>query len=169
MTKAEAHAIIREFLVASSIEFEEPRPDHFVVTLLGENKLKTTVSMTVGLQSLSVNAFVARKPDENVADVHAWLLERNRKMYLVCFSIDHLGDIYLTGRIPLPALTTNLMDQLLGAVLEYSDTSFNIILERGFETAIKREWQWRIDRGESTENLRAFRHLMADQPIDPAG
>lgn len=168
MTSA-AHTVIRDYLLASDIEFDEPSDNHFVITLLGENKLKTTVSLTIGRQSVSVNAFVARKPDENVADVHAWLLERNRKMYLVSFSIDHLGDIYLTGKLPLPAITPELIDQLLGSVLEYSDSSFNIILERGFETAIRREWQWRIERGESTENLRAFRHLMADQPTDPAG
>jgi hypothetical protein len=30
------------------------------------------------------------------------------------------------------------------------------MLEIGFGSAIAREWQWRVARGESLENLRAF-------------
>lgn len=133
--------------------------DTFVAVLPGERKLRTTVSLAVGTQSLSVNAFVARHPDENVDAVHRWLLERNRRMYGVAFSIDHLGDIYLTGKVSLDAVTEDEVDRLLGCVLEYADSSFNTILELGFATSIRREWQWRVDRGLSTDNLAAFAHL----------
>jgi hypothetical protein len=77
-------------------------------------------------------------------------------MYAVAFAVDHLGDIYLTGRLPLSAVTPDEVDRLLGSVLEYADGSFNTILEMGFETAIRREWAWRTSRGESTANLAAF-------------
>ena len=43
------------------------------------------------------------------------------------------------------------------AVLPYADELFNTILELGFASSIRKEWQWRIDRGESTANLEAFR------------
>ena len=33
------------------------------------------------------------------------------------------------------------------------------MLEIGFGTAIRREWEWRVKRGESTANLAAFAHL----------
>ena len=49
------------------------------------------------------------------------------------------------------------VDRLLGAVLEYADTSFNTILELGFATSIRREYDWRVSRGESTRNLDAFK------------
>jgi hypothetical protein len=42
-------------------------------------------------------------------------------------------------------------------VLTYSDGSFNTILELGFATSIRREWEWRKSRGESTRNLEAFK------------
>jgi hypothetical protein len=95
--------------------------------------------------------------------VHRWLLEQNRRMYAVAFAIDHLGDIYLVGRVPLAAITQDELDRLMGSVLEYADGSFNTILELGFASAIRREWQWRVSRGESTANLAAFAHL-ADPP-----
>lgn len=151
---------IRTYLISSEIEFDEITGPTFVVTLPGVKKLKTNVALTVGQHSVTVSAFVARCPEENLDVVHAWLLERNRRMYGVAFSIDHLGDIYLTGRVSLRAIDDDELDRLLGAVLEYADDSFNPILEMGFLGAMQREWNWRISRGESTMNLEAFRHLL---------
>ena len=42
-----------------------------------------------------------RQPDENREELWAWLLQRNARMYGVAFSIDAVGDVYLTGRVPL--------------------------------------------------------------------
>ena len=163
-----AAGVLRGVLVVGELEFEEPRPGEFVVVLPGERKQKTTCSLIVGDHSLSINAFVARHPDENLDGVHAWLLERNLRTYVVSFAIDPLGDIYLAGRLPLPAVTPDEIDKVLGAVLEYADGSFNTILELGFRGAITREWAWRTSRGESTANLTAFAHL-ADPPPPPPG
>ena len=150
---------LRSALVAAELEFEEPQPGTFVVVLPGERKLKTTCSLVVGAHSLSVNAFVCRRPDENFEAVYRWLLERNTKMYAVAFALDHLGDVFLTGRVPLHSVTPDEVDRLLGAVLDYSDSAFNTILELGFASAIRKEWAWRRLRGEPTRNLDAFRHL----------
>ncbi|MBI1350943.1 MAG: YbjN domain-containing protein [Actinomycetales bacterium] len=167
MTGAAAAAceVITSWLGDSGLDWEEASPGTFVVTLPGERKLRTTTVLAVGEHALTVNAFVARHPDENADAVHRWLLERNRRMFAVSFAIDQLGDIYLVGRLPLVAVTPQEVDRLLGSVLEYSDGSFNTILELGFATAIRREWQWRLSRGESTANLAAFAHL-ADPPDD---
>jgi len=150
---------LRRALHDAELEWEEPRPGSFVVTLPGEHKLKTTASLVVGAHSVSVNAFVARAPDENHAAVYRWLLERNTRMYGVAFALDHLGDVFLAGRLPLHAVTPAEVDRLLGAVLEYADSAFNTILELGFASSIRKEWVWRRSRGESTRNLEAFRSL----------
>ena len=96
--------------------------------------------------------------------MHRWLLERNAKMYGVAFAVDQHGDIYLTGRMSLHAVTPDELDRLLGAVLEYADNSFNAILERGFASSIRREYAWRVARGEPTYNLAAFRHITGEGP-----
>ena len=157
-----AAEVIRTALAGSGLEHEEPTAHTFVVSLPGERKLKTTCSLVVGAHSLSVNAFVVRRPDENHEAVHRWLLERNTKLYAVAYALDHLGDIYLSGRVPLASVTADELDRLLGAVLEASDTSFNTLLEMGFSTAIRKEWAWRLSRGEPTSNLAAFPHLSPD-------
>ena len=93
-------------------------------------------------------ASVCRNPDENHEKVYRWLLERNLRMYAVAFGVDPLGDIYLDARLPLAGVTADELDRLLGSVLAYADESFNTILELGFASSIRKEWQWRRDRGE---------------------
>lgn len=155
--RVSAADVIRQVLTENELDFTEVEPGEFTADLPGEKKLKTTVSLTVGTQALTVHAFVARRPDENHEAVYRWLLERNLKMYGVAFAVDHLGDIHLDGRIPLHAVTPVEMDRLLGSVLEYADSSFNTILELGFASSIRKEYEWRVSRGESTRNLDAFK------------
>ncbi|MBV9025887.1 MAG: YbjN domain-containing protein [Streptomycetaceae bacterium] len=131
----------------------------YVVQLPGTRKLSTTCSLVVGRHTLTVQAFVVRRPDENHEAVHRWLLEHNLRIYGVCYAIDRLGDIYLVGRLPLAAVTPEEVDRVLGAVVENADGSFNTLLELGFANAIRKEYEWRTARGESTRNLEAFRHL----------
>jgi len=157
---AAAAAVVREFLADSELDWSEPTPDSFVVTLPGVRKQATTCSLVVGGHSLSVNAFVARHPDENHEAVYRGLLRRNLRTHGPAFALDPLGDIYLVGKVPLDEVTAGTVDRLLGAVLDAADESFNAILELGFAGAIRREWDWRIKRGEPTTNLAAFTHLL---------
>ncbi|KAA0942943.1 MULTISPECIES: type III secretion system chaperone family protein [Streptomyces] len=162
---ARAAGTVEAFLKDAELEWESPESGHFVVKLPGTKKLSTTVSLLVGGHSLSLNAFVIRHPDENEAGVHRWLLERNLKLYGVGYAVDPLGDVYVVGKLPLAAVTADEVDRLLGAVLEAADGSFNTLLELGFASSIRKEYAWRVSRGESTRNLDAFSHL-TQRPAD---
>lgn len=130
-----------------------------VAELPGAHKLKTPVAFTIGEHSVAINAFVVRAPQEHVAQVHHWLLRRNQRLFAVAYAVDHLGDIYLVGRLPGAAITAEGVDAILGSIASTADGDFNTLLEMGFEEAIRAEWRWRLDRGEPTFNLEAFRHL----------
>ncbi|MEU1041553.1 YbjN domain-containing protein [Streptomyces sp. NPDC005551] len=156
---ADAASIVEQALTEAELEWESPQPGSYVVKLPGTRKLSTTLSLIVGKHSLSLNAFVIRHPDENEEAVHRWLLERNLKLYGVGYAVDRLGDVYLVGKLPLAAVTPDEIDRLLGSVLEAADGSFNTLLELGFASAIRKEYAWRVSRGESTRNLDAFTHL----------
>jgi len=148
--------IIRQALDASDVQFDEPEPGQFVVNLPGQRRLRTACWLMVRDQALAIEAFVVRKPDENEAGVHRWLLAHNPRLYGVSWSIDDSGDIYLTGRVPLAALSPDEIDRILGVVLETADNSFNTLLELGFGSSIRKEWAWRESRGESLANLMQF-------------
>ncbi|GAB3622850.1 YbjN domain-containing protein [Mariniluteicoccus endophyticus] len=154
-----ALAVIRGCLADLGIEWEETQPGTFSAVLPGVRKLRTDCALVVGNHSVEVRAFVARNPDENHGAVYRWLLERNLRTHGVAFVVDRVGDIYLFGRMSLESVTAAEVDRVLGSVAETSDESFNTILELGFSESIKKEWKWRVSRGESTANLESFRHL----------
>lgn len=156
---ARASTELREYLNAAELEFEEPSEGTFAITVPGEHRLKTTVSVVVGAHGVSLNAFVVRNPDENHTVVYRWLLERNRKIYALAYASDQFGDIYLVGKFPHSSMNPDELDRIFGSVAENSDGMFDHLLELGFKTSIQREWAWRLSRGESTRNLAAFEHL----------
>ena len=160
----EVRDTIIEALTSSELAYTEHQRNTFEVTLPGERKLQTTCRLEIGRHALGIHAFVARNPDENHQVVYRWLLERNLRMFAVAFAVDQAGDIFLDSRLPLAGVTAEEVDRLLGSVLTYSDESFNTILELGFATAIRKEWEWRISRGEPTHNLAAFRGWLEKGP-----
>lgn len=151
--------LIERVCTERELEWESTGDSAYVVTLPGTHKLKTVCNLIVGQHALRIEAFVMRQPDENREQLWAWLLRRNARMYGVAFSIDQAGDVYLTGRVALNALDEDELDRLLGSVLTYADESFDTMLEIGFGAAIRREWDWRVKRGESLANLQAFAHF----------
>ena len=148
--------VIEAALRSLELGFEQPRPGAFLVKLEGQHKLATMTWLVVGEHSLGVEAFFCRQPDENHEAFYRFLLERNGRMYGVHFTLDQTGDVYLTGRLPLSSVSADDIDRLLGCVLSYSDENFDAALELGFGSAIRREWAWRVKRGESLANLQAF-------------
>lgn len=159
MNLADLDRVIKETLDERELDYEREREGSYLVRLPGEHKKVTTCWLVVGDHSLLVEAFVVRRPDENAEQFYRWLLEHNAKTYAVAFSLDRLGDVYLIGRLPLAAVTPDELDRVLGSVLTYADESFDRLLEIGFASSIRREWQWRVKRGQSLANLEAFAHF----------
>src|ERR1700722_3769680 len=145
------------------LSYERQPPGGYLVRLEGEHKLATMTWLIAGEHSLQIEAFFCRQPDENHAEFYRFLLERSARMFGVHFALDRAGDVYLTGRLPLSAISDKEIDTLLGCVLTYSDEMFNEVIKIGFASAIRREWAWREKRGESLANLRPFANLVTGQ------
>jgi hypothetical protein len=154
--QAKATAAIEAALAELELTAESAQPGSYLVRLAGQRKLATMTWLIVGEHSVHVEAFFCRQPDENRGRFYQFLLERNGSMYGVHFAVDEQGDVHLVGRLPLAAVTTEEIDRVLGCVLSYSDDNFNSALALGFPSSIRREWAWRVKRGESLANLRAF-------------
>jgi len=161
MMRQDAEQVLLGWAEQAGLEVQTgARPGEFVLELPGEAKLRTTVSVLITERALSVSAFVMRRPDENHEAFYRWMLQRNTRLPGIAFALDRLGDVYLTGRLPLVGVTGPSIDDLFGALLSASDGSFNELLALGFLSSMRREWAWRTSRGESTRNLEAFRHLL---------
>lgn len=154
-------------LIAGALEDMEVDHAHrgegqFLVTLPGTARLQTHCWLLVRDQTMAVQAFVCRQPDENHVGVYRFMLMRNARLYGVHYALDRVGDIHLLGRVPRHAVTADELDRVLGSVLEAADGDFNTFLELGFASSIRREYAWRTQNGESTANLAAFEHLLSD-------
>jgi hypothetical protein len=156
MPPGEADDVIRSTLDDRELEYQRTGPGSYLVRLPGDHKQATMCWLVAGEHALLVEAFVMRNAAENRELLYDFLLQRNARMYGVAFSVDPAGDVYLVGRLPLCAVTPDEIDRLLGAVLSYADDNFDAMLEIGFGSSIRREWQWRVKRGDSLANLRAF-------------
>ena len=163
----EVIATLDRALRDSGLIYHHGAPGAIAVELPGEHRLKTTCWLTVGRHSLAVEAFVMRHPEENRESVYRHLLQRNTRAYVIGWSIDELGDVYLSGRLPLAAVTGDEIDRLLGSVLSQADGNFNTLLELGFGGSIRREFDWRVKNGESVRNLDAFAAFLQRTQAEP--
>ncbi|MEP7053670.1 MAG: YbjN domain-containing protein [Actinomycetota bacterium] len=153
MTTADQLQVILDGL---EVGYERVGDGEFLVPLRGDNKLVTNMLLTVAESALIVEAFFMRRPDDNLDEVYAFLLRRNLRTFGVHFAVDKLGDIYLTGRLPLPAVNAADIDTLLGAVIAAADECFNPAISLGFAAAIRSEKAWRDKNGLDDTNLAPF-------------
>ena len=165
MSATGAADAIEAALGEQDLEWQRLDASSFAVALPGEKRLKTACILTVGAHALEIEAFVLRAPEENREQVYAWLLQRNTRMYAVSWAIDGAGDVYLVGRVPLASISADELDRILGSVLEAADGSFNVLLEMGFGSSIRREWAWRVKNDQPLTNLAAFADF-AQRPAD---
>jgi hypothetical protein len=156
-----AYDSLMAYLEASGLSHEPgARAGEVVVDLPGEKKLKTVISLVVGDTALSAVAFVIRNPDENHEEVYRYLLRKNLRLPGAAYAVDTNGDVYVVARLPLSAVDEDALDALFGVVLSAADGHFNELLALGFLGSMKKEWEWRISRGESLRNLAAFRRVL---------
>jgi hypothetical protein len=157
-----ARDVIAAALAEHELQYQTHGAGRFLVTVPGTARLRTPTWLIVTEYALLVGAFVCRAPDEGHEGVYRFLLRRNARLYGVHYALDKVGDIHLVGRIGLHAVTADEVDRLLGQVLAAADGDFNTLLTLGFASSIRREWAWRVDRGESLANLKAFESLIND-------
>lgn len=156
-----AEARLTAYLDAVGIAWElGGREGEYVLTLPGEQKLKTVVSLLVRDRTTSVSAFVIRNPDENHEEFYRTLLRKNLRLTGIAYAIDTDGDVYVRGELQTETVDEDRLDQLFGVILAAADAAFNELLAIGFLSSMKKEWAWRVSRGEPTKNLEAFRHLL---------
>jgi Putative bacterial sensory transduction regulator len=160
----DAGARLGEILPGLGVSFSSPQPGAFLVRLEGQHKLVTMTWLIADTHSLHVEAFFCRQPDENHAEFYRFLLERGSRMFGIHFALDPVGDVYLVGRLPLAVIIPEEIDRLLGCVLSYSDENFDHALMIGFASSIRREYAWRVKRGESLANLRPFTRVTQPHP-----
>ena len=125
-------------------ELERVEQGAYVVTLRGTVRPSTRVWLLAGLRSVDIEAFVVHVvPDgcPDAAALHRHLLLRNPGLRWVRYGLDEIGDVFLTGSLPLHALDASTLDAVLGEIL--------FVLERDQEALLRLAYGDRLARDEA--------------------
>lgn len=128
---SELDAALRS-LSGVGLRYERVEAGAYLVTLEGEARPTTSVWLVLGRHGLQVDALFLRRPERNADVVHGWLLRRNARTWGVHFATDELGDVWLTGIVPLAAVTAADVDRVLGQVHTHVEEVFRAAAEAGF-------------------------------------
>ncbi len=111
--------LLLDVLTDLGVTLERVEAGAYVVTLPGDRGRSTLVWFVAGEHSVAVEAFVLHLIDvQEPAAVHRWLLARNLRLRAVHFGLDDVGDVFLTGSLPLAAVDVTTVDRVLGEVVE---------------------------------------------------
>ena len=91
------------------------------------------VLITVRDFTVTLRAFVVRRPDRDAEGVHARLLHKNLSTRHWRFAIDDLGDVFARADARLEGLDTAVLDGLLGELSTIVDEVYESIVRMGFE------------------------------------
>jgi hypothetical protein len=148
--RAAAVAAVAAFLAESGLDAEELGDGRWFVRLAGERKLGIGVHLAVGDRTLRVESFFMRAPEEQQERLYRDLLLRQATTYVLRFTLDEAGDLFLVGQVPLRAITAAEVDRIVGTVLEVADAAYLPAVEIGFASSIAAEKAWRARLAEGS-------------------
>jgi hypothetical protein len=141
--RSAALSAVATFLAETGVPAERLGDGRWFVRLAGERKLGIGVHLVVGDRTLRVESFFMRAPEEQHARLYHDLLVRQATSYVLRFTLDESGDLFIVGQVPLRAVTGDEVDRVLGTVLEVADTAYLPSVATGFASSIAAERAWR--------------------------
>lgn len=136
--KVRARDVVSAYLRARLVDSEEvvavdsDGPDRHMVRIAGRSKDFFTIWFEVGDRTLSYECYFMPDPEENHEALYRYLLTKNADMYSCRFSLASDHDVFITGRIPLEAVSEDEVDRIVGSIYHYADEYFKPALRIGF-------------------------------------
>lgn len=132
--------LVVENPVVTNVE-RDPTCNRWFIRVRGDEKLVTTVWLTVREQTIWYETYFMPAPEENVAACYEYLLRASARFYGMRFSIGGEDAIYLTGQMPFsafgPDTAVDELDRLLGAAYVYSEDCFRTAMRIGFASVFQ--------------------------------
>jgi hypothetical protein len=90
----------------------------------GDEKDFITVWFTLKQRTLQHEAQFMPAPEENAAEVYAYLLRRNAAIFGMWFALGPEDAVYLVGRVPARLIDDDELDRIAGSSVMYVDDHF---------------------------------------------
>jgi hypothetical protein len=141
--QAAARRAVEAFLAETEVRAERLDQDRWFLVLAGERKLGIGVHLQVSDRTLRVESFFMRAPEEQRERLYRDLLLRQASSYVLRFTLDETGDLFVVGQVPLRAVTADEVDRVVGSILELCDSAYLPSVEIGFASSMAAERAWR--------------------------
>ena len=115
-----------------AVERGDPDQRRWYVRLLGEDKDVWTAWWTLDQRMFRYETFLMPSPEENRATFFEHLLVRNRELTGMSLEIGEEEAVFLTGSLPVRAVTEAELDRILGSMWAYVERIFRPALRIGF-------------------------------------
>lgn len=115
----------------------DPDARRWYLRLRGEVRDAITIWLTLGEYTCTHETYVMPAPAERAGELYEFLLRRNRNLYGMAFAIGEEDAIYLCGHIPLPALSDEELDRVVGSVYAYVEQWFVPAMRIGFASVFR--------------------------------
>jgi Putative bacterial sensory transduction regulator len=116
----------------------DPGLRRWYIRLRGEEKMVTTVWLTLRERTLHYETYFMPAPEENVAGCYEYLLRANSKLFGMRFAIGPEDAVYLLGQMPLSAIDAAELDRIVGSTYAYSEQYFRPAMAIGYESKFPR-------------------------------
>ena len=94
-----AGSLVNDNPVVTQVE-SDPTLNRWYIRVRGDEKLVTTLWLTVRDETIAYETYFMPAPEENVAQCYEYLLRASARFYGMRFSIGGEDAVYLTGQLP---------------------------------------------------------------------
>jgi hypothetical protein len=115
----------------------DPHARRWYLRMRGEERDHLAIWLTLGEYTLHHECYVMPAPEENAAELYEFLLRRNARLYGMGFSIGPEDAVYLTGHVPLAALSDDELDRIVGSCYAYVEQWFRPAMRIGYASKFR--------------------------------
>jgi Putative bacterial sensory transduction regulator len=116
----------------------DPQLHRWYVRMKGLEKEVVTIWMTIRQRTLLHETHFMPAPETNVCETYEYLLRRNAVMNGMRFCLGAENAVFLTGEVPVTAVTEAEIDRVVGASLEYTEAAFPAAMTIGYADTYRR-------------------------------
>jgi hypothetical protein len=121
----------------------QPMPDdrghyHWLIRLKGEEKDVITLWLSLRQRTVHAETEVTPAPEENRETLYRYLLTKNAELRELHLAIGPEDGIYLMAQIPILEVTTERLDEVVGATLTYVEEIYPTAMTMGLPSLYRR-------------------------------
>jgi hypothetical protein len=111
---------------------------HWLIRLRGEEKDVITLWLSLRQRTVHVETEVTPAPEENRESLYRYLLVKNADLRELHLAIGPEDGIYLMAQIPIGEVTTERLDEVVGATLTYVEEIYPTAMTMGLPALYRR-------------------------------